>query len=698
MNNTTISRKNLLVEIGTEELPPTALSRLSEHFCQGIIEQLEKLQLTHEGFEAFATPRRLGILVKNLQTRQANQRLKRKGPSVKAAFDTAGNPTKATLGFARSCNTTVDQLGREKTDKGEWLSYQVNIPGKETAELLPTIITTALDKLPIPKRMHWADLDVLFVRPVHWLLVLLGHSPIDCQLLGVKSGNKTYGHRFHHPKAIEIQDPLEYEQCLLEQGKVIANFQQRREKIHQQIIALAGKHQAEAVIDNDLLDEVTAMVEWPVAISGSFDQEFLQVPAQALISAMKKHQKYFHLLDQNGQLLPRFITIANIESSKPEYIQQGNERVIRPRLSDASFFWNQDLKQPLDKQVERLRTVVFQNKLGSLFDKTQRVIRLSHYLASLWQVDTRLAERAAWLGKADLMSEMINEFPDLQGIMGRYYALHQGEEEAVAIAIDEQYLPRYSGDRVSQNPYAQILAIADKLDSIYGIFAIGMAPTGDKDPFALRRASLGILRTLVENQKDVDLCDLLQQLAQIYPKAISSLANSEQMIQFINDRFKGYILDQGYRYDIFDAVVSISSCNPHDMLLRIQAVDNFLKLPQATALAAANKRIANILKKNRQDLPAETDVNAALFSETAEQHLYQAMQGLEQQLKQQYEKRDYNGCLISLATLDQAVDQFFDSVMVMVEDTAIKTNRMALIAKLHQQFSQIADLSRITTT
>ncbi|MFK5892300.1 MAG: glycine--tRNA ligase subunit beta [Pseudomonadota bacterium] len=686
-----IETKNLLIELGTEELPPTSLATLSEHFTSGIVSQLDKLQLSYDQVESFATPRRLAVVIKNLACKQADLTQSRKGPAVAAAFDEQGEPSKAAIGFAKSCKTTVDQLSREKTDKGEWLSFTVTQSGKETSALLADVIQNSLDKLPIAKRMRWGDLDSLFVRPVHWLVVLFGQQVVNCNLMSVSSSNLTYGHRFHHPASLVINDPLDYEKILTNQAWVIPSFTRRKELVRQQVIDIANNNNAKAVIDENLLNEVTGMVEWPVALSGSFDKEFLEIPAEALISAMKKHQKYFHLLDKEDNLLPIFITVANIQSKQIKLIIEGNERVIRPRLSDANFFWKNDLQTPVETHIESLKKVVYQNKLGTLFDKTERVVAISVYLTTLLGNDFSIAKRAAYLSKTDLMSEMIGEFPDLQGIMGRYYAQHNGEDKNVAIALDEQYLPRFSGDKVSTNAYAQILSIADRIDSLFGIFSIGLQPTGDKDPFALRRASLGILRTIVENKLDINLVNLIQEVSIVFPDNISNQADISVLIKFIDDRFKGYLFDRGITNDIFDSVCAIKIHNPYDFYLRVQAVNNFASLPEAKSLAAANKRISNILKKNK--LQSGFVIDSQLFIEDSEQALFNSISTLKEQLNNLYQQRDYTQYLVLLSGLHKNIDQFFDNVMVLCEDEALKNNRIALVYSVRNLFIKIADLS-----
>lgn len=683
--------KDLLIELGTEELPPTALATLSDFFTSGITSQLDKLKLPYSEVESFATPRRLAVVIKQLACKQADITQSRKGPSVSAAFDAEGKPTNAAIGFAKSCQTRVDLLSRDKTDKGEWLSFTITKPGKDSSDLIADIIQNSLDKLPIPKRMRWGDLDSLFVRPVHWLVVLFGEQVINCNLMSVNSSNQTFGHRFHHPEAITINNPLDYEKILSEQAWVIPSFNKRKAIIKQQVIDIASQNNAQAIIDEDLLNEVTGMVEWPVALSGSFDKEFLKVPAEALISAMKKHQKYFHLLDKNNNLLPIFITVANIKSKQIALIVEGNERVIRPRLSDASFFWNNDLQTPIETHIESLKRVVFQNKLGSLFDKTERIIAISNTLADLLSQDSTIAKRAAYLSKTDLMSEMVGEFPDLQGIMGRYYAQHQGEDNNVAIALDEQYLPRFSGDKVSSNSYAQILSISDRLDSLFGIFAIGLQPTGDKDPFALRRASLGVLRTIVENKLDIDLLTVIQEVSAVYPENTSSQADIPVLLKFIEDRYKGYLLDRNIPVAVFDSICAIKINNPYDFYLRVQAVNHFADLPEAKSLAAANKRISNILKKNK--LQSSLAINSDLFVEDSERSLFESIKGIEEQLNNLFKQRDYTQYLVVLSGLHQQIDDFFDNVMVLCEDENLKNNRIALVSSIHGLFIKIADLS-----
>jgi len=686
--------KDLLVEIGTEELPPTALKNLSDCFSTEIINQLEKANLKFGEYQSFATPRRLAIVINDLETKQQDKNIDRKGPALQAAYDKEGNPTKAAEGFARSCGVTVAELEKIETDKGTWLSYKICEKGKESAEIIPQIIQTSLDKLPIPKRMRWGDLDAQFVRPVHWIIVLFGENVINTNILSVNSDNKTFGHRFHFNKKLVINNPNDYETVLEEEGYVIPSFDKRKKIIRAQVNELAKSQQATAIIDEDLLNEVTGMIEQPQAILGSFDHEFLEVPPEALISAMKKHQKYFHLVDQDNKLLPSFITISNINSSDPIQVKEGNERVIRPRLSDAAFFWNQDLKISLESRVNSLKSVVFQNKLGTLFDKTNRVVNLSDIVAKKLGFNQDQAKRAALLAKTDLMTNMINEFPDLQGIMGRYYAEKNNETTSVAIALDEQYLPRFSGDMVAQNEIGQCLAIAERIDTLCGIFAIGLIPTGDKDPFALRRASLGLLRTIIENNLDLDLGELLSSAAKQFESTIKAEESSEMILNFINERLKSYLLEKGFGIDEFESIAALKINHPNDFVKRIEAVKAFKKLPEAENLSAANKRIGNILKKVDKENISVVDDN--LFEEQEERSLYNEINKISDTINSHNKNKNYTKILQELAVLKDSIDNFFDNVMVMSDNENLKNNRIALLAKVRSHFIQVADLSYLS--
>lgn len=684
-------KKDLLIELGTEELPPKALKGLSQAFCHNVSKGLQDANLNFEDIKSYATPRRLALVISQLTTTQPDKSIERRGPALQAAFDDEGCPTKAATGFAKSCGVTVEELNKLETDKGAWLAYTVEEKGKHSKELIPGIFQTALDKLPIPKRMHWGDLDAMFVRPVHWAILLLGDEVIHSNILSVNTSNTSRGHRFHKPETIIISKPSEYEMVLEEQGKVITDFDKRQSLIKQQILDAAKKTGGTAVIDPELLDEVTSMIEWPEAIVGDFENHFLEVPAEALISAMKKHQKYFHMIDDNGQLMPHFITISNIQSTDPRQIKEGNERVIRPRLSDANFFWSQDKKNPLEAKLERLKTVVFQNKLGTVYDKTQRVTALAGFIAKAINTDTTQAKRAAQLAKCDLMTEMVNEFPDLQGIMGRYYAANDGEDDAVALALDEQYMPRFAGDNTPGTATGQALSIAERIDTLMGIFALGQIPSGDKDPFALRRAALGLLRTIIENKLILDIPELLQQSAALFPAEVNAPQACDSVYKFMLDRLKGYFADQSISPDVFDAVVALTPAQPFDFACRIEAVNQFKKLDAAESLAAANKRITNILKKLDGELPSK--INNGLFVEEAEKQLANQLTSASERVEPLLAQSQYTEALTELSDLREVVDKFFDDVMVMADDEALKNNRIALLNQLHGQFMQVADLS-----
>ncbi len=692
-----MNTRDLLIEIGTEELPPKALKRLSEAFGAGIRDGLKGAELAHGELSVYASPRRLAVRVDELVEVQADKIIERRGPALTAAFGEDGCPTKAAEGFARSCGLdSVDELDRIETDKGAWLMYRAEQPGRPAAALIPDIVRGALDRLPIPKRMRWGALDAEFVRPVHWVVLLFGDETIEAEILAVNSGRETRGHRFHHPQALYIAEPAAYAPLLETEGFVVADFAVRREAVRAQVLEAGRKLGGEAVIDEALLDEVTAMVEWPLAIAGDFEERFLDVPAEALISTMKANQKYFHLIDANGKLMPHFITVANINSRNPQRVREGNERVIRPRLSDAEFFWTQDRKRRLDSRIEALKDILFQKQLGTLYDKVERVAGLAGDIADDLQANRAWAERAAWLAKCDLMTEMVYEFPELQGIMGRYYALHDGEPEEVALALDEQYLPRFAGDELPATPTGQALAIADKLDTIVGMFGIGQPPTGSKDPFALRRAALGLLRIVIERQLPLDLPALIARAVKGLGERLTASDVATQVFDFMMDRLRAYYHDSGVGADVFDAVHAQRPTQPLDFDRRVRAVNHFRRLPQADSLTAANKRIANILRQAAEkgiEVPAEVD--ASRLSEPAEQALADRLNALEREVVPLFDARDYEPALARLAELREAVDRFFDDVMVMVDDQALRANRLALLARLRNLFLRVADLSRL---
>ncbi len=687
------NKRDLLIEIGTEELPPKALLKLSNAFTSGIEEGLKKAELDFAAIEPFASPRRLAVLVKALDAAQADKEVERRGPAVAAAFDKEGKPTKATEGFARSCGTTPEKLETISTDKGDWLVFRSNQKGQATAELIPGILNDSLAKLPIPKRMRWGDLEAEFVRPVHWVVLLFGDEVIDTEILSVRSSRDTRGHRFHAPEPIQIKAPATYAATLKESGKVLADFAERRELIRKQVVEAATKAGGSAVIDEDLLDEVAGLVEWPTAVVGSFEERFLDVPPECLISAMKGHQKYFHMVDGAGKLMPNFITLSNIDSRHPEYVREGNERVIRPRLTDADFFWNQDRKQKLEAFGDSLKTVVFQQKLGTVYDKSKRVSGLAAKIATIIGGDPKLAARAATLAKCDLMSNMVGEFPELQGIMGRYYAQNDGEPAEVAAALDEQYMPRFAGDNLPQGQTGQAVAIADKLDTLIGIFGIGQVPSGDKDPFALRRAALGALRIIIEQRLDLDLLEMLNLATEANKGLFDNDSVTIQVFDFMMGRLKAYYQEQGIAADTFEAVLAQRPTRPLDFDARLKAVTAFRELAEAESLAAANKRIGNILKKSEETIP--TKVDGKLLQESAEKALHKEVEAMAKKVAPLFTKRDYEAALKQLAGLREVVDNFFDQVMVMAEDPKIRANRLALLGQLRGLFLEVADLSQL---
>ncbi|KUJ72592.1 glycine--tRNA ligase subunit beta [Thiomicrospira sp. WB1] len=693
----TQERQDFLLEIGTEELPPNALKTLSVALGNELENALQAAELAYESAEVFASPRRLAVRINQCQARQSDKQVERKGPAKKAAFDDQGQPTKAAEGFARSCGLSVDQLEEMDTPKGVWLVARLTETGQPTPSLLPQMVETAVQKLPIPKRMRWGDSDVSFVRPVHWVVMLWGQEVLPVSLLGKTAGNQTYGHRFHAPGAIVLPSPRDYEVALRQQGYVEPDFAHRRARIETMVQAAAESEGGRAEIDPALLDEVTALNEWPSAVVGDFDTRFLSVPPEALISAMKGHQKYFHLLDTDGQLMAKFITITNIESRRPASVKEGNERVIRPRLSDARFFWDQDRKQPLDDFLPRLKTVVFQQKLGTLFDKVERLETLAVKVGRPLigeGVSAAQLERAARLSKCDLMTEMVDEFPDLQGVMGRYYAQAQKEEPVVADAIESQYRPRFAGDALPDHPVGQALAIADKLDTITGIYGIGQIPKGDKDPFALRRSALGLLRIMIEKQLDLDLMALIEASLALHAQVDASRDTAQAIYEFMIGRLRAYYLDQGVTPEQFEAVRVCRPTHPLDFDHRMDAVRHFSDMEEAQSLSAANKRIANILKKVTDTLPEE--VNTALFEQPEEKALFEQLDALRESVSESIAGQNYREALMRLAAIRETVDAFFDEVMVMAKDDAVKQNRLALLSQIYGLFGQVADISRLS--
>ncbi|MCW7555372.1 glycine--tRNA ligase subunit beta [Endozoicomonas gorgoniicola] len=691
-----MSKQDFLVELGTEELPPKALKKLSAAFTDGIIDGLKDAQLSFDGFESFAAPRRLALLVKGLETAQPDQKLERRGPAVKAAFDAEGNPTRAAEGFARSNGVTVEQLEQQETPKGAWLVFRAIQPGLQTKELLPEIVSRSLAALPIPKRMRWGASRAEFVRPVHWLVMLMDSEVVDCEILGLKSGNTTRGHRFHANKALTINAAADYQKLLLEEGKVVADFAARRRTIKTKVNEVAAAAGGTAVIDEDLLDEVTALNEWPVPLSGQFDKAFLEVPAEALISSMKAHQKYFHMVDAEGQLMPYFITVSNIESLDPTHVVEGNEKVIRPRLADARFFFDTDKKTTLEARRENLKPVVFQQQLGSVYDKTDRIARLAAFIAEQEGGQPELAKRAGELCKSDLNSEMVLEFPELQGIMGQYYGAFDGEAEEVCVALNEQYMPRFAGDELPSNLTGSAVAIADKIDTLTGIFGINQPPSGSKDPFALRRATLGVLRIIVEKKLDLDLRDLINHAIEGYKAQGVELPASEGLtetiLEFMLERFRAWYQDENIPAEVFLSVMALKPSQPFDFNQRIKAVHAFSQLAEADALSAANKRVSNIMAK-AGDLLIPDSVDAGLMSEEAEQVLAKALADKKVEVQPALEQRQYSQAMENLAPLKDIVDNFFDKVLVNAEDEAIRLNRYALLKQLRSLFLHVADIS-----
>ncbi|MFT5399593.1 MAG: glycyl-tRNA synthetase beta chain [Gammaproteobacteria bacterium] len=685
-------RNDCLIEIGCEELPPKALQKLSQSLGDLIVKDLQRDGLSPASVELFATPRRLAVLLRDIPLLQPDQLIDKRGPALEAAYDKEGNPSKAALGFARSCGVELDQLEQRESEKGSWLYFSKNEPGKQLSSLLPGVLVDALSNLPIPKRMRWGDRDDEFVRPVKWLVMMIGDEVIDATILGVKSSNLTYGHRFHAPQSIALKQAGDYEQALLDKGMIIPGFDQRRKRIVDLVEQAAAAIPATAAIEPTLLDEVTALVEYPVAITGEFDADFLKVPHEALVMTMRDNQKYFPIF-VDDQLQPRFIAISNIESHNPAVVAEGNQRVIRPRFADARFFFEQDKKQSLDAMRTRLDSVVFQKKLGSLGDKTARVVRLAKYIAAQTGAEQDLVRRAAELCKADLMSDMVGEFPKLQGVMGRYYALHQKEDKLVCDAIEQHYWPRFAGDKLPENDVAQCIALADRLDSLVGIFAIGLAPSGDKDPFALRRAALAVVRILIEKKLSLGIVDLFNAALDGYFNKLESTESLSKLTPFIFERLRGYYQDQGIRFDVVDSVCCNMPENLFDCHQRIKAVNEFQNNEAASALAAANKRISNILKK--QELVENQTVNQELLSEAAEKSLFAQLQSMQADVTRLFSSGEYLQGLTRLAELRPAVDQFFDDVMVMADDPAVKNNRLALLAELMQSFRQVADFSRL---
>jgi glycyl-tRNA synthetase beta chain len=688
-----MSAADLLIEIGTEELPPKALKRLGTAFADELRIGLERAGLAPAACRWYAAPRRLAALLEALPVAQPDREVERRGPALNAAFDKAGRPTPAALGFARSCGTDVERLETLETDKGRWLVHRAREPGARTAALLPAILDTALARLPIPKRMRWGAGDAEFARPVHWVVVLFGDEVVPCAPFGIAAGRETRGHRFHHPGPIPIPAPREYARVLRDTGRVLADFDERMRVIAEQAGRAAAAEGGRVHVDAALLEEVAALVEWPVPVTGAFEERFLALPREVLMAAMQGHQKYFPVLSGDGTgLLPRFIAIANIDSPDPAMIRRGNERVIRPRFTDAAFFWERDRAQPLAQRAPDLERVVYQNRLGTLADRARRVGRLCGVLAGDTGIDPQPAQQAALLAKCDLLTELVGEFPELQGTMGRYYALADGVPAEIADALDEQYMPRFAGDALPRTATGRILAVADRLDTVLGIFAIGQPPTGEKDPFGVRRAALGCLRILIECELPLDLEQALRTAAGAFAPALKAADVVPAVFDFMMERLRRYYLDQGARPDVFEAVLARRPTRPLDFDRRLRAVTGFTRRPEAESLAAANKRIRNILRQAGDDATS-ADVDTRLLAEPAERDLAQAIAAADRDVRPLLARDDYMAALSVLAALRAPVDAFFDRVLVMTEDAAVRRNRLAVLRRLSELFLHTADIS-----
>jgi glycyl-tRNA synthetase beta chain len=704
-----VSARDLLVEIGTEELPPKSLPALSQAFGDGVAAGLAAAGLRHGAVTLYAAPRRLAVLVRRVAERQPDQPVQRRGPPVGAAFGPDGAPTRAATAFAESCGTTVAALGRIREPKGEFLHYAGVRPGAPTASLLEGIVRAALEQLPIQRRMRWGSGTAEFVRPAHWVVLLFGRDVVPARILDLAAGNRTRGHRFMAPREIVLRTPASYAARLERAGKVLADFATRRERIRAGVLALAAEHGAEALISEALLEEVAALVEWPVPLAGQFDERYLALPPEVLIATLQDHQRYFPLRGPDGRLIARFITVANVESRAPEQVRAGNERVVRPRLADAAFFWDQDRRQPLAARREALKAVTFQAQLGSYHQKSERVRRLAALLAPVAGADAGECARAAEIAKCDLLTGLVGEFPELQGTMGAYYARHDGERPDVATALAEQYLPRFAGDALPSTRVGTVLALADKLDTIVGIFAIGQKPSGTKDPFALRRLALGVLRIALEQRLELDLVAAIGAALELAradialvaagragsPPPATAGAIADEVYEYVLERLRAHTLESGggITTEMFDAVLDRRPRSPLDFDARLKALGAFLALPDAAALTGANKRIANILRKAEGGAAARLD--PALVALAEERALVAALAAVTPGVESRLARRDYTGALLELAQLRPAVDAFFDEVMVMADDPAVRANRLHLLLTVQRLFLEVADLSRL---
>ncbi len=690
-------RREWLVEIGTEELPPRALKRLGEAFAQALVDALNEAGLGFGKLHSYATPRRLAVRVSGLEPVQPERKVSRRGPPVAVAIDADGGPTRAGEKFAAGCGVSFDQIGRLETDKGVYLFYEDVQAGSRAEELLPGMVEQALAALPVPRRMRWGASDAEFVRPVHWVVMLLDGDIVPATLFGIAAGRHTRGHRFLAREPIPIGQAADYPALLEDGGFVLADFAQRRAQIESSVQALAEEIGGQPLYDDDLLDEVTALVEWPVPIAGQFEERFLALPREVLASTLQAHQRYFPIEDANGELLPRFITVSNLPSRDPAQVTAGNERVVRPRLSDAAFFYDSDRRHTLASRFDGLADVVFQKKLGSLQDKSLRVAALAADLAGSLGIDAAPAVRAARLAKCDLSTAMVSEFPDLQGVMGRYYALHDSEPQAVADAIGEQYLPRFAGDVLPSAETGQVLALAEKFDTLTGIFAIGQRPSGTRDPFGLRRSALGALRIIIEHELDLDLLRHLQLAASRIPGVKDGGEVADQVFDYMMDRLRAYYTEADKNpvaAEVFDAVLARRPTAPLDFHRRLQAVESFAALPAAESLSAANKRVANILRKAGYD--GDRNPDPARLVEPEEKRLYKELDQLRHEVEALLKAREYRLALERLATLRGSVDAFFDKVMVMADDPELQRNRLALLSQMRELFLHTADLSRLS--
>ena len=686
-----MSEKTFLVEIGTEELPPKALRSLAESFAANVTAELDAANLAHGEVKWFAAPRRLALKISNLAESQPDREVEKRGPAISAAFDAEGKPSKAAEGWARGCGITVDQAERLATDKGEWLLYRAHVKGESAQALLPAMIATALTKLPIPKLMRWGDNNTQFVRPVHTVTLLLGEEVIPATILGIASDRVIRGHRFMGEPEFTIDNADQYPEILLERGKVIADYEQRKAVIKEGAEEAARKIGGNADLSESLLEEVTSLVEWPVVLTAKFEEKFLAVPAEALVHTMKGDQKYFPVYANDGKLLPNFIFVANIESKDPIQIISGNEKVVRPRLADAEFFFNSDRKKRLEDNLPRLETVLFQQQLGTLRDKTNRIEALSGWIAGQIGADVNHATRAGLLSKCDLMTNMVFEFTDTQGVMGMHYARHDGEAEDVAVALNEQYQPRFAGDALPSNLVACAVAIADKMDTLAGIFGIGQHPKGDKDPFALRRAALGVLRIIVEKNLPLDLQTLTEEAVRLYGDKLTNQKVTDEVIDFMLGRFRAWYQEEGHSVDTIQAVLARRPTKPADFDARMKAVSHFRTLESSSALAAANKRVSNILAKSDETL--NDHVHASVLKEAEEIRLATHLVVLRDKLEPFFAEGRYQEALEELANLREPVDAFFDKVMVNAEDKDLRINRLTLLSKLRELFLQVADIS-----